>query len=449
VTGALPLIAWLALGAPTAFAFWRFRRRDLAVAVVPVAGWLAIALPPIAAPFSGAPLSSWISQSALASLGLGLASAALLGRRGTAAPPEAPAGSPWPMALSLAVLAAVAAGLVVVGEILAEGWPGYGWDGVAIWLVRARVLAESDALPTALFSEPLLREGHWDYPLALPALMAWYARVGGLGVQQMGIPLVHLAGLMPVATAAGLQRSLGWPLAAAAGLSPLAVPELLEYHLRAYADPSMVLVATGAVAWTALGTLRWERGPLLLAGLAWALVVSVKNEGALWLCAAAVGSVLLSSYRVLPPSERLAGLARLLVPGFLAFGLWRITCRKLAVEGTLIGGLHWDQAGERAPTLAAALVTHVFTAFGAPLMLACVAVLAWRLRGSFANRLLDGLVLLCIPIVFVAGLFAIYLGTPHDLAWHLATSLHRTVYGVLPAVFVMTLFAGSLGRGPR
>jgi hypothetical protein len=442
-------VLWLGLGVPSALAFWRIGRRDLALAVAPLAGMLAILLPPVLAPWTGAALSGWTGQSALASLGVGLATAALLGRRNEPAPPTFRAATPGSMALALGVLVTVAVAFVVLAEILAQGWPGYGWDGLAIWLVRARVLAGADVLPAALFSEPQLREGHWDYPLAIPALMAWYARVGGLGLQQMGIPLAHLAALAPVVTALGLARLLGWPLAAAAGLAPLVVPELLEYHLRAYADPSLVMIATGAIAFSVAGTLRWDRSVLVLAGLAWALAVSIKNEGVLWLCAAAVGSVLLSTDRGLPRAVWLAGLARLLVPGFALFGVWRVTCRRLAVEGTLVGGLRWDLAGERFAPLGAALFENVFSAPVAPLLLACIAVMAWRLRGRFSKRLLDAAVLLSIPIAFLGGLFVIYLGTPHDLSWHVATSLHRTVYGVLPAVFVVTLFAGMLGRDPR
>jgi hypothetical protein len=449
VTGALPLVLWLGLGVPSALAFLRVGRRDLALAVTPLAGALAIVLPAILAPWTGGSLSGWIAHSALASLGLGLATGALLGRREDPSPEALPQSSSGSMALSLAVIVAVGAVLIGVGEILAQGWPGWGWDGLAIWIVRARVLAESDLLPVALFSEPQLREGHWDYPLALPALMAWYARVAGLGVQQMGVALAHLGALAPLVTALGLARVLGWPLAAAAGLAPLVVPELLDYHLRAYADPSLVMVATGAVAFTLVGTIRWDRGTLVLAGIAWALAVSIKNEGVLWLCAASVGSVLLSAYRERPRAELAAGLARLVVPGFALFAFWRLTCQRLGVEGTLLGGLRWDLADERFAPLTAELARHLFTPAVAPLLLVCIAVMAWRLRGPFSSRLLDAVVLLSIPLAYLAGLFVIYLATPHDLDWHVATSLHRTVYGVLPAVFVASLFAGSLGRDPR
>ena len=70
--------------------------------------------------------------------------------------------------------------LVATGALFAaDGWPGYGWDGLSIWLVRAKVLAWSAELPAAFFREPQLVQGHWDYPLLLPALLAWFARFAG------------------------------------------------------------------------------------------------------------------------------------------------------------------------------------------------------------------------------------------------------------------------------
>ena len=68
--------------------------------------------------------------------------------------------------------------------------------------------------------------------------------------------------------------------------------------------------------------------------------------------------------------------------------------------------------------------------------------------GRLADRLLLVAALLWVPLVLLVGLFLIYLWTPHDLGWHLYTSLHRTMYGVTPAVFALADFASTFATGP-
>jgi ABC-type nitrate/sulfonate/bicarbonate transport system permease component len=40
----------------------------------------------------------------------------------------------------------------------------------------------------------------------------------------------------------------------------------------------------------------------------------------------------------------------------------------------------------------------------------------------------------------------VYLATPHDLGWHVTTSLPRTLFGLAPACLAAAVLAPSLAR---
>lgn len=438
------LLALLALGAPAGAAFGRRGRWELGLAVLPVAGSLALVLPLIAAAWGAGDLSGWVWESALAALALGAATAGALAGPQEAAPRRA--STTGVGLLSAGVLAVAAAYVVSLGAVLAAGWPSFGWDGLAIWLLRAKVIAASHAFPSDFFHEAQLRQSHWDYPLLLPAWLAWFERLGALPLHRLSLALGLAAAAFPVATAFGLLRQVAAPVAAAVALSPFVVPELLDYHFRGYADALLAMLALAGLSWSAAGAVRWDRASLVAGGLALAAAVAVKNEGILWLCASAVGVLLLSAHHALPARLWAAGLARALLPGLLLFVAWRLTCAHLQVEGTLVSELRWDLVGARLGTVLAAMAAHLFTPEMGPLLVAGVAAMLLLAGGTLGDRLVVTAVLLAAPATFVAGLVVVYLSTPHEVGWHIQTSLHRTVYPLGPVVLALAALAAPLSR---
>jgi hypothetical protein len=443
VSAGAPLLGWLALGIPAGLVFWRHGRADLAAGVLPFAGALAVLLPVAAAPWLGGDLSSWPWQTPLAALLLGAACHGML--RGAPGPASGSEAGSLPQRLAaLALLAGALSYPLVVGAELARGWPGYGWDGQVIWLVRTRVLAESAAFPAPLFAEPLLAQGHWDYPLLFPALLAWFVRIGDLELRQLPVALGLMASVFPLASAVGLARMLRPPLAAAVALLPFSVPELARFHFQAYADPLLVFTALTGLAWTSLGALRGDRAAGIAGGLALAAAVSIKNEGVLWLAASCAGAALLSLRRSPSWREWAAELLPVAAPGLLIFAVWRTTCRLLGAPGDLASQLRYDLVGERLLPLGLAFGRHVLTPANLPLLCGALLALWLWLPGDARSRLRWGSRLLAAPGLLAAGLFAVYLGTPHDLRWHVLTSLHRTVYGIVPALGVAAACATTL-----
>ena len=439
---ALACAGWLALGLPCAALFWRRGRKELAVALLPFAGALALTLPVMLAPWLGGSLAHWPLRAGICALALSGCAALLL--RGIAPIPPSHAG-PARGALSLAALAITSLLLVATGATLAaDGWPGYGWDGLSIWLVRAKVLAWSDELPAALFREPQLVQGHWDYPLLLPALLAWFARVGDLEVRQLALALGIVAACFTPALALGLWRVLPAPAAAALALAPLAVPGLAVTHFNAYADPVLVFAATAGFAWSAQGAIRRDGARVAAGGLALACAVATKNEGALWLVASAAGATALARAAGAPLRTALGTCLRCALPGAAVFALWRATCARLGVPETLPAGLHFDLLGARAAELAAALREFLGAPEHALVLAACIGAAVALAGGGARARGARVAALLAAPALYTAGLALVYLGTPHALGWHLATSLPRTTFGLAPATLVAALLAPSL-----
>jgi hypothetical protein len=444
---AIACATWLALGLPCAALFWRRGRRELAVATLPFAGALALTLPVALAPWLGGSLAHWTLRALVASAALAGATHLLL--RGCTGAPAPPATAPATRgdAVSLGVLALASLLLVATGATLAaDGWPGYGWDGLSIWLVRAKVLAWSAELPVELFREPQLVQGHWDYPLLLPALLAWFARFADLEVRQLALALGVVAACFVPAPALGLWRTLPAPVAVALAMAPLAVPGLAVTHFNAYADPLLVVTAMAGLAWSAQGAIRRDGPSAAAGGLALACSVATKNEGALWLVAVAVGATLLARASGASARDALGTCVRCAAPGAVVFALWRATCARLGVPDTLPGGLRFDLLGARAAELGSPLRDFLGTPEHALVLAACIGAAIALAGGSPRTRAARVAALLAAPALYAAGLAVIYLATPHALDWHIATSLPRTAFGLAPACLVAALLAPSLAR---
>jgi len=445
----LPLALWLGLGAIPAAAFARRRRWGLAVAVVPFAGALAITCPWILSAGTGWPASTWLVLPAAVVLWAGLE--LLLGRTRQIAnaPTSCPAGSRRVVtAIALGLVLIVAGTCVWSGFVLGQGFPGYGWDGYMIWILRAKVLADSDAFPRELVNEPMLSASHWDYPLLLPGILAWFRRIGGLDVKQLSIVVGLLAGIIPLVGWAGLRRRLGPGCAAAAVLCPFVVHGTVRYHFAGYADPLMVLAVTPALAFGLAGAVDRDRAALVTGGVALAAGVSTKNEGMLWLVAGCAGIGLLSLETRSGFRSALTGALRWAAAAGVFFAAWRLACSSMGIENDILSRFALADVPSRSLLVAGGMARRAF-AKGAFLALGSAA-LAWMLvsaQGGLWPRIRRTLILLACPAAYLAGVFVVYLGTHLQLKWHLATSAERVLYGVGPALLVTAMFASARRRG--
>ncbi|HEY9897909.1 MAG TPA: glycosyltransferase family 39 protein [Pantanalinema sp.] len=329
--------------------------------------------------------------------------------------------------------------------------PHGGWDAWAIWNLRARFLFRGEAHWTDAFSETLAWS-HPDYPLLLPAAIARAWHYGALETQL--VPA--LIGFMFTFATVGLMvwgvgRLRGRSQGLLAGLVLLGTPFFVQHGASQYAEPPLafyflatLVLLTSANAAAPSERYRW----LFLAALAAGFGAWTKNEGGLFLlvmllvqgaCWVRAKGRRWSRYDLAGMGAGLAGPALLL----LAFK------KTLAPANDVIGA-------QTAGTLASHLLD--------PARHAQIAAAFWEQFNRFGHGMAVGLVVFMLLAgrerslrgvrptwavvgLMLAGYYGVYLITPWNLGWHLATSLDRLFLQLWPcAVFAAML--GARGIAP-
>lgn len=436
----MTFLFWFVLGVPTGLVFLRSGRRDLALAAIPFAGALAFLLPVIAAAWTAGSYAGWWWKSLLSAVLIGGVCRLLLGR--STAPQTRRAAK-----TSLDWLVHVAGAItllmfVVLGSLLSAGWPGFGWDGLSIWLLHARLITEYTAFPADVFASSQLWRSHMDYPLLVPAL---YARLlpSAVPMYKASMVIGVVLAAVPAALFVGLRRYLPVSLAAAAAFAPLiGIPATNHYH--AYADCLLVLFGAGGFLLLLLGVFHSDRGASVLGTLMLACAASTKNEGMVWLFCAVTGVALLRLVLTRDLKQTVLRALAVGVPALFPALLWRGACARLGIENDLSASFQVDLLADRLRIVLGGTYWH-FVAHDKWVLLGIAATIAW-LMFRRANRvpLRHVVATLCAPGLYLAGLLAVYVGTPYDLAWHLRTSMGRTTGMILPAMIVAVLAMYSM-----
>lgn len=328
--------------------------------------------------------------------------------------------------------------------------PSGGWDAWAVWNLKARFLFRGEERWSDASSH-LFQWSHPDYPLLVPA--AVYRGWRYLGREHEAVPII-LAGCFMLATAAGLSAAVsglrGWRAGALAGSVLLATPFLTSHAAQQYADVPLGFFYLACLA--LLCATDGSAGLVVLAGLAGGLAAWTKNEGLMFLLAVClsrcVARALTKAGRrvVTEPLLLLAGAmpalliiayfkAQLAPPGDL------LARRTLAeVVGKLGDPTRYGQIGK-------AVVCEIADMrkwFGLPLVMVCyVALMGVKIDAG--NRLRAATS--CLTVVLTAlGYAMVYLITPHDLAWHLDTSLDRLLLQLWPAAIFTCFLAVRDGQ---
>jgi hypothetical protein len=440
------LLLWLAAGAPAMLSFARRGRWGLGFAVLPFAGWLALTMPWIFSALTGASAAGWCWQSLVSGVLVAGVLEGLL--RGT---------EPWrpPPLTPLERLAAAAAILVLLVSAAAHAslgvralvWaPGFGWDGIILWITRAKMLAD---VPAA-YTRDLLGDQariHWDYPLLLPAWLGWLRRVGGLGLDALPVGIGLSAAVVPLAGAAVLLQRGNPLLTTATVLSVFALPLTLHYHYRAYADPLLVLTHTTGFLWAATAVRDRDTPLLVAAGIVLAVVVALKNEGTLWLIAdtAAIALYALTLHRSW--TDVIAACARLCALGLAFFVSWHAACTHLGVSNYLLQATRWELVWSRAPVIATALSSQLLRWHHAVLLVPALALLVVGIGGGRRRSWLAAAALLTGPALYLVGLGVVYGTTPLNAELQLLTSADRVTWGVVPLVLGIPLLVVPRATG--
>ncbi|MEO1088334.1 MAG: hypothetical protein AAFY88_29230, partial [Acidobacteriota bacterium] len=337
----------------------------------------------------------------------------------------------------------LAAGFGLLAVAVAARTPGLGWDGLAIWGFKARTVAELGGVPWSEWRLPGAASIHPEYPLHVPLLGAVVAGVAewlGGAWDDRFLPL--LAALDVAGVAAVLAGAWGRPrnetrrlwttrtLLAGGLLVPIVWRELQEGK----ADLTLAFCVLSTVAAAASWLRTGDRDALRFAAVAAGLGAWTKQEGLVWLALAALVLV------VLTPSPRRRAL---LIPGLLAgaiavpWHLFRLS-QAISTEPFAVDA----DAPTRLPRVLQAFTEELldWSRWGAlwPAALAATVVVAAGLRRLplDGERRAD-----LFPAAFLAGalvaLAVIFLATPHDLDWHLATALSRVLLPLWPVALLV------------
>ncbi|MBT2768155.1 hypothetical protein J7J08_10950 [Stenotrophomonas sp. ISL-67] len=311
-------------------------------------------------------------------------------------------------------------GIVAVLLVLALGSPTDEWDPRSIWLFHAKRIYLEGSLYSQLDDYAVY--SHNDYPSLMPLWSATAAKLVGHWNEifpKAAATLLLLPALLLIA------RSLRtWWVA---GLFAVAVLEVGgRYLVDGYMD--------GFLAVYAVATLAMAVQPRTqVSGVAWfqlaayaalsAVLTLIKNEGAVLAILVAVVAV---ATCVLRDRRMPWGLLIAFAVSMLPLLAW-----KLAVAGADLGNdlAESDLKGQllvRLPDLAPTVLILKALLRGAvwvPLVLLLVLwTRTWRTPAARAG--------LMVAVAYFGVLFAVYLSTPHDLVWHLATSARRVALPV-------------------
>jgi hypothetical protein len=402
-------------------------------------------------------LGGGAATSAVVSIALLGASAALAWRRGLQArrkaaemePPPAPASALTPalgLLFGAAVLATALAAIVILRML-----PHGVWDVWAVWNNRARFLYRGGAEWTVIFHPGLQ---HPDYPLLLALLTSAGWRLAGSDTTVVPRLLAFAFTFLSVGVVVTAIRQLrgrtqGW----LAGLAALALPHFVGQGAQQGADVPFGCFVVAALACVALAEAdrAGREAALALAGVFAGLAVWTKNEGLLFALSLTLAVFALGWWRR-SPWAMVRGLCRGLAP--FAVLLWAVRLMFVrtpagvvesdaswlgllqrladpARHGVILAGLsrflrgEWPPAESHPPLLAVALLAAYLLAAGT--------------RGRGAGRGGSAVLFTTLGLVGV-GYYLVYLVTRYDIRWFVTNSVDRLFVQYWPAL-VLSVFA--------
>lgn len=331
--------------------------------------------------------------------------------------------------------AVVTGGALAVFAVPIVLLPISSWDARSIWFFHAKIIHFEGALGPGPWTDAAAASfGHMDYPKLLGGLAAQLATLVG-GWNEFAPKAALIALLLPILL--GL-CAFGGAWLSWSGLVALLLLLPGEMMWNGYMDGYFALYA--AVSLLFLGRwLRDDAAPDLVAGLVFlGVAMNLKNEGLLYAFATLMAVVALrlmrvsSSRVVLPAGEwvLVAMPVACVVLWSVKKALWGIDNDLQLGAGSLPRIVERLAAGDGGAVASALLVGSGIGPSVAALAIAASFGMLERSRIA-VTATLGG----ATAMLYLAGLAAIYLGTPHELEWHLETSAGRTA---LTAVCVLT-----------
>jgi hypothetical protein len=334
-------------------------------------------------------------------------------------------GNPKPHLLDLVTIVTLA-GYALYATLV----PLWEWDFWAIWGLKAKAFLEIGGIDWHFLESRWTAFVHPDYPLLVPLNFDFVALAGGWDDRWLGILFV-VWGIALLLIARSLAARETTPFFAS----------LLTLALAAIAVSRYIGLAEGAlIAFGSAGVLfiraalhdddaaDWRNGALMLG-----FAANCKNEGMALLVAVTIAVAVVSWKRL-----------RRLWPAYALAAPWLLLRATHALSTDIAGGSAMSRLMARLP-YAHQILRYLAARLYEPWF--WVAILAGILIAPAAARHREAFVLLTTAIQLLFYVAA-YLGTPHDLRWHIGTSWSRlTAQIAVPITFAVFLMLANSLRG--
>jgi len=314
--------------------------------------------------------------------------------------------------------------------IMTLGSATFAWDARSIWLFHAKRIYFDNHLLAQLDNYAAF--SHNDYPALLPALSATLAKIIGHW-NEVFPKATNVLFILPPLVVIGvvftpLRYTVFFIIALFFMVGTLLTNGFMDGILSLYIVASLILLSILFFEWKQ--NLKISRGVLSASAMSHlAVLAGIKNEGTM--AALIILFCLLASLAIDKKRIEIPKILVLFLPAFMISGIWLLLCHQygvgndVATSGNFIGTLTNRLSDAFSiHSIADALYYKKWIVF-LPLCLFLIYFFQ-KNEASFKTASF----LLRFGLLYSFSLFFVYLGTPHDLQWHLATSAKRTMLPV-------------------
>jgi hypothetical protein len=359
------------------------------------------------------------------------------------APATAHEGGPrlWAVRwLPFVLLAIVLAGAGVYFVAASVTQPHGTWDAWAIWNARARFLFRGYPGVWMDAFSPALDWSHPDYPLLVPVsvVRAWTYIGGDRVIVPIVLAATFCAAIVSTAASSVARSGSAWRGVLTAVML-LASPAFLANAVAQWADiPLAFYILTTCVSIGRATEPGSRPSWWAVAGVSVGLAAWTKNEGLVF---AAIVLTVCSTWMY--RSDRWRGLARVvpvlagaapILAALVVFKLFFAPPNDLMAAQSIDHVLTNLRDVDRLQMVAAAVGKELW--FGGASLVGVLPILAMFVLTTGIRRPVPtgpALGVACASALIVVDML-VYVLTPHDLVWHLRTSLERVIVQVFPAI---------------
>lgn len=339
------------------------------------------------------------------------------------------------------LLGAIVVIFLFFSPILAE--PLTDWDARSIWFFHAKMIYSAENIGlSAGWTDPSVGFSHPDYPKLVPLMAAQITQIAGLWNEYLpkaSILIMFIPMILLILSFGKKSPSFFFLLA----LIPFSFYNSLW---NGYMDGLLALYLSISMLMISKFLITSDYIDLFAGILSLSISLNIKNEGILGTIAVIISLMLFTLIfckRTSIKQKLLFNWKWLLVwlPTLIPFLLWTLSVNQWDLSNDLnIGSTQsFQNIGKRMfdGSFSTILLRSYQEISGAVLILiiCLTAIIIWK---KDLNKVIY-LPLISSLLIFL-GLVTVYLSTPHDLTWHLNTSVDRTMLPVIGGILIASYY---------